>query len=209
MSYSKIASLVMYIVVGITVITMLIFYFSKTFIDKAEFDSKVAKIENPTVKSSIPGLAQDLKSADSLAIGADSTSVAKKETTTLPEQVQPVALSFIEKLAYNQTDIPLMWSYILLVITIIIALTFPIIYMFKHPTNLIRSLLIFVVVAIFVGLAYSVASGTPYDIPGYTGGVNNNPKILRIIDTGLIFMYFILGVSLLSILYSEIANSFK
>jgi hypothetical protein len=207
MSYSKIASLVMYIVVGISVITMIIFYFGNSFVDKAEFSSKVAKIENPSGKSSIPGMAQDLKSADSLAV-KDSTAAAQGQSTMV-ENAEPVSLTFLEKLAYNQTDIPLMWGYILLLIAMITAVTFPIIYMFKHPTNLLRSLIILVIVAVFVGLAYSVASGTPYDIPGYTGGVNQNPQILRIIDTGLIFMYFILGISLLSVLYSEIANSFK
>ena len=205
MSNSKIASLVMYIVVAITVITMIIFYFGKSFVNKAEFDSKVAKIENPAGKSTLPGFAQDLQSADSLAM-KDSTAAAQ---APVAENAEPVSLTFLEKLAYNQTDIPLMWGYILTVITIIVTITFPIIYMFKHPTNLVRSLIILVIVGVFVGLAYSVASGTPYDIPGYTGGVNQNPQILRIIDTGLIFMYFILGVSLLSLLYSEIANSFK
>ena len=209
MSISKIASIVMYIVVGITIPIMFLFYSGKSLVDRTEFDSKVAKIENPTGKSSIPGLAQDLQSADSLATAADSTALAERQASAVVENLEPVSLTFMERLVFNQTDIPLYWGYILLIISIITVISFPIIYMFKHPTNLVRSLIILVVVGIIGGLAYSVASGATMDIPGFTGTVNSNPQILRIIDTGLIFMYFMLVISLLSILYSEISNYFK
>ena len=207
MSISRIASIIMYFVVGITIPIMFLFYSGKSLVNVDEYNSKVAKIENPAGKSATPGLAQDLKSADSLAV--KNSTAAAQVPATVAKNAEQVSLTFIEKLVYNQTDIPLMWGYMLLVISVITALTFPIIYMFKNPRNLLRSFIQLIVVAIFIGLAYSVASGTPYEIPGYTGGVNNNPQILRIIDTGLIFMYFILGISLLSIVLSEIVNSLK
>ena len=208
MSSTKIASIVMYIVVGVSVVVMLIFYTGKSLVNRQVYEAKVAKIENPTGKSSIPSLAQDLQSADSLA-AADSSAVANLQTTASAEQPEVVSLTFLEKLVYFQTDIPLMWGYVLLVIVLITTLAFPIIFMFKHPTNLIRSLLILVGFAVVIGIAYAVASGATFEIPGYTGDVNNNPKLLRIIDSGLIFMYFMLGIALLSILYSEVSNYFK
>jgi hypothetical protein len=209
MSSSKITSIVMYIIVGITVLVMFLFYTGKSLVDRKEYETKVAKIENPSGKSSLSGLAQDLKSADSLSVSADSSALAQGSITGVAGKLEPVSLTFMEKLVYNQTDIPLYWGYVLLIITIITTIAFPIIYIFKHPTNLVRSLIILVVVGILGGLAYSVASGTTMDIPGFTGTVNSNPQALRVIDTGLIFMYFMLGISLLSILYSEISNYFK
>jgi hypothetical protein len=199
----------MYVVVGITVLVMFLFYSGKSLVDRTEYDSKVAKIENPAGKSSVPGMMQDLRSADSLSVGADSTALANQATTAVVEKSEPVTLSFMEKLVYNQTDIPLYWGYILFLIAIITTIVFPILFMFRHPANLLRSLIILVVIGIIAGLAYSVASDATMDIPGFTGTVNSNPQALRIIDTGLIFMYLVLGISLLSILLSEIVNYFK
>jgi hypothetical protein len=60
-----------------------------------------------------------------------------------------------------------------------------------------------------VGVAYMLGSDTPLNIIGYEGTDNKDPQVLRFVDMGLISMYFVLGLTVLTILYSEIARYFK
>jgi len=214
MSFSKIAPIVLYVVIGITILVMLIFYAGSSFVDEAEYNSKVSQIENPAVESGTSDIMQDLRSADSLAV-SDSIAVTGGDLSedisqaVAGQQVKDVNLTFMEKLAYFKTDLPIIWSYILIIIALIVTVVFPVVYIFIHPTNLIRSLLVLVGVAIIIGLAYLIASGAPIHITGYTGDINSKPFALKMIDTGLIFTYFILGIALLSILLSQVVNYFK
>lgn len=209
MSYSKIAPLILYIIIGITIPLMILFFAGNSLINEKEFQSKVNKIENPAGKSQGSGIISDLQSADSLSTSADSSAIAQETVAVTEEQTEQVKLNLIEKLVYFKTDIPLVWGYLLLIISIAIALIFPIIYMFLHPTNLVRTLLVLVGVAVLVGLAFMVAPGTSIQITGYTGDINSKALALKLIDTGLIFSYFILGLTLLSILISEVSLYFR
>ncbi len=212
MSFSKIASIVLYVVVGITVPILLLFYFGDSLVNKEQYQLKLQKIENPAEESTVAAVALDLQSADSLAIQSDSLAIAQDQSTTTPEimpAAEVVSFNFMEKLVYSKTDIAIVWGYILLLIAILTAVSFPIIYAIIHPANMIRSLLILVGVAALIGIAYLLSSGETMEIIGYTGSDNSNPAALKLIDTGLIFMYFVLGLALFSILYAEIAKYFK
>jgi len=83
------------------------------------------------------------------------------------------------------------------------------VYAIVHPANLVRSLMVLIGVAALIGVSYLLSSGETVEIIGYTGTDNSNPGVLKLIDTGLIFNYFILGLALLSIVYAEIAKYFK
>lgn len=211
MSFSKIASIVLYVVVGITVPILLLFYFGDSLVNSEQLQSKVQKIENPVDNTSTINVVQDLQSADSLAAQADSATMTETQVQApvTPVQDEPVTFSFAEKLVYYKTDIAIVWGYILLIIAAITAVVFPVVYAIVHPANMVRSLLVLVGVAVLIGLAYLLSSGETIDIIGYTGTDNSNPAALKLIDTGLIFMYFVLGLALLSILYAEIAKYFK
>jgi hypothetical protein len=210
MSFSKIASFVLYVVVGITIPILILFYFGDALVNTEKFEAKVQKIENPAGQSSGPNVALDLQSADSLVSKADSSPATAShkpaETTAAAEEV---SFTFVEKLVYYKMDVALIWGYILLIIASVTALVFPIIYAIVHPVNMIRSLLILAGVAVMIGLSYMLSSGEPLEIIGYTGSDASDPGVLKLIDTGLIFNYFILGLALLSIVYAEISNYFK
>jgi hypothetical protein len=209
MSYSKIGQIVLYIIVIITIPIMFLFFGGSSLINQEEYDSKVNKIENPAAKTQV---AQDLQSADSLATpGTDSAKVVTNVITpgTPSAPSAPVNLTFMERLVYYKTDIPLIWGYVLLVVSIVITIVFPVIYIIKHPVNLLRTFLLLIGVAVLVGLAFLAANGKPIDIPGYTGPANSNYNIMKLIDAGLIFSYFMLGLSLLAILYAEVSKYFR
>ncbi|MCB8999184.1 MAG: hypothetical protein H6540_03825 [Bacteroidales bacterium] len=210
--FSKLASYVLYVVVGITVPILVLFYFGDNLVNTEQYQAKVQKIENPAVKSVVPTVAKDLQSADSLAMGTDSTAVEETQSVAEPvaaPEPEVVSFNFMERLVYYKTDIALVWGYILLLIAALTAVIFPVIYAFIHPVNMVRSLLVLAGVAVLILLAYLLSSAEPIKIVGYTGTDNSNPGTLKLIDTGLIFMYFVLGLALFSILYSEIAKYFK
>lgn len=222
MSNSKIASRILYILLGISVVVLLNFYISPKLVDQKAYDAKVAKI-GASSTNTVMNVTKDLQAADSLGTSADSSAVdsmtsdssamvqtmQQNNASMSSENTPAVHFNFFEKLDYYRIDIALTWGYILILITALIALVFPAIYMFTNPTNMVKTLIILVVIAVLIGIAYLLSSDTPLVMPGYTGTDNTNPVVLRRVDTGLIFMYFALGLAVLSILYSEIAKYFK
>ena len=178
---------------------MFIFFAADGFVNPDAYAKKMNRIENPSDRAAGQSFMNDA--------GTDSAAMAME--TIAPVNNEPVQLSFLEKLAYYKTDIAIYWGYLLLVIALIVAVTFPVIYILRNPANLVRSLLVLVGIAVLVGLAYLVASGSSIEIPGYTGTANTDYKTLKLVDTGLIFSYFLLGLAILSILFSEVIKSFK
>jgi hypothetical protein len=212
MSFSKIASLALYVVVGITIPILILFYFGDSMVNTEKFQAKVQKIENPALKTTGNNVALDLQSADSLSNKADTSAVKNSQNVTVAKAVpagEVVTFNFMEKLVYYKMDIALIWGYVLLLIAAITALIFPIVYTIVHPANMVRTLLVLIGVAALIGLSYLLSSGESLEIIGYTGTDNSNPGVLKLIDTGLIFNYFVLGLALLAIVYAEIANYFK
>ena len=212
MSFSKIASYVLYVVVGITIPILILFYFGDSLVNTEKYQAKLQKIENPVVNTPGSSVVMDLQSADSLSGQSDSTlveSVPVAVETVVPVAAEEVSFNFIEKLVYYKMDIAIIWGYILLLIAAITAVVFPLVYAIVHPANLVRSLMVLIGVAALIGVSYLLSSGETVEIIGYTGTDNSNPGVLKLIDTGLIFNYFILGLALLSIVYAEIAKYFK
>lgn len=217
MSFSKLPQLALYIVVGISVLVIAFFYFGDNMIDMDAYNAKVQKM-NAANESSAFNFMQDLQTpvADSMAQEMDSTTVAAAEGMAggesgqvASEEQEEVKFTFMEKLVDKKTDIAIGWSYILVIITLLIALGFSLVQMFENTKALIRGLIVLVGVAILVGIAYMLGSDTPIHITGYEGTDNSDPKVLKMIDMGLISTYFVLGMILIAILYSEISKYFK
>ena len=219
MSYSKLSSILLYIVFGISILVIVFFYLGDKLIDSTKYEAKIEKLATPgglTDEQFIPqtpAFSDTVATADSLA-DADTTKVAlqapvKVEKISTPTQPESVNFTVMEALVYNKTDIALYWAYILLLIAAIFALIFPIIGMFSSPAQLVRTSIGLVVVAGVLLGAYALGSGATIPIIGYEGTDNSNPQVLKIVDMGLLTMYFILGLALLSILYAEISRYFK
>lgn len=226
MSFSKIAQIALYIVVGISVLVVVFFYFGDNLINVPSFEAKIEKLNAPAGGTEFQFVAAP--EVDSAALESDTmmggvteegvedtagTEAAESlpvvEKVTPPSEKEEVNLTFMETLVYSKTDIALVWAYILIILTLVVALGFSVAFMFSNTRSLIRGLLILVGAAILVGVAYVLGSDTPLSIIGYEGTDNKDPQVLKLVDMGLISMYFVLGLTVLTILYSEIARYFK
>jgi uncharacterized membrane protein len=154
---------------------------------------------------------------DSVAIAENAAAVqqAKEERAAAPvlmvdsgKSVKDVTSGW-ERLLYFRTDIALIWAYILILITLIASLVFPLIAVIANPKALIRLLAVLAGAAVLVVISYVLAKGTPIDIIGYTGTDNSDPGTLKMIDTVLFVTYMLFGLALGSILYAIISRAFK
>lgn len=231
--FSKLAQIGLYIVAGISVLVISFFYFGDNLIDEAAYQAKVDKMNTPDDASAFNFQADMALEADSTDLESDLTDVSATEDVAgeeaaegvaveaVPEEetiteepaetaeVEEVRFTFMERLVDSKTDIALGWAYILVFVTLIIAVGFSIVQMFSNTKSLIRGLIGLVAVAILIGIAYMLGSDTPLEIIGYDGVDNKDPQVLKMVDTGLIMVYFVLGGIFVSILYSEIAKYFK
>jgi len=102
----------------------------------------------------------------------------------------------------------LIWAAILTILTVGLAVIFPIMHLISNPKSAKQFLFVLLGVAILIFIAYSLASNEVLEIPGYIGK-DNVPGTLKFVGTGLILTYILSGLAVLSILYSEISNYFK
>jgi len=114
-----------------------------------------------------------------------------------------------EYLVYFRADIALVWAYILVFLTTLASIVFPLIHVFSNPRGLIRLVLVLAGAAVIVVISYLLAKDTPITIIGYNGTGNTDPVTLKLIDTVLFITYMLFGLALASILYSVISRAFK
>ena len=215
MAFSKLTRIILYVVAGISLLVVLFFYASPRTVDYDELEMRVEEITNPTDLSMPAALpVVDTTAQDSTAV-ADAPAEAEEDPFAATEVLDTsevdlrAELSGWEYLVWFRTDIALVWAYILVILTAIAALLFPLIAVFSNPRGLIRLAGVLVGAAILVVVSYLMSSTTPIDIIGYTGTANSDPGTLRMVDTTLFVVYMLFGIALLSILYSIISRAFK
>jgi len=225
MSFSKIAQIALYIVAGISILVIGFFYFGENFIDVTAYEAKVEKLNAPNDATAFDYMqdvateeADSLTDMDEVTPDAEGTEMGE---TAIVEEVLPVVeevsepaeeivkLSLMERMVHNRTGIAIVWAYILVALTLLAAVGFSMVQMVSNTRTLIKGLIILVVVAVLIGIAYMLGSDVPIDIVGYDGTDNSNPQVLKLVDMGLLTTYFVLGIILLSVIYSEIAKYFK
>jgi len=226
MVFSKLTKIILYVVAGISVLVILFFYASPRTLDYDELEMRVEEILNPVeadLGAEVPAV--DTAAADTTAMAAgDQDTLAAEAAEEEEEAEDPFAaaqimdtsgtnlreyLSGWEYMVWFRTDIALVWAYILLILTAIAALVFPLISVFSNPKALLRMLAVLAGAAVLVVISYLLASETPIDIIGYTGTANRDPGTLKMVDTTLFVVYMLFGLALLSILYSIISRAFK
>lgn len=106
------------------------------------------------------------------------------------------------------TDSILRWAYVLLIITLVIAVGFQLYFMFTNPKALKRTGIVLGIAAVFIFISYEMADDTVLNLIQYTGP-DNIPSTLKLADTGLIFTYFLGILAVIAIIYTAIANLFK
>jgi len=106
------------------------------------------------------------------------------------------------------TEVILRWAYILLIITLVIAVAFQLYFLVLNPKALKSTGIILAVAAVLVFISYLLADDTVMNLIQYSGP-DNVPGTLQFVGTSLIFTYILGVLAIVAILYSAIANYFK
>lgn len=106
------------------------------------------------------------------------------------------------------TDQMLYWAYILLGIAALLAIAFPIARLFTRPKDGLRALVFIGIAAVIFLIAYALSDGTPLNLPGYNGS-DNVPSRLILTDVFLYVSYFLIFLTLASILVTELIKKFR
>jgi hypothetical protein len=218
MAFSNITRIILYVVAGISVLVMLFFYIGPKTLDYAELEVRVDEALTPvdlTPVATLPTVdstEQDSASVEEMGAvekAEDAGALATPNVVETYDVNLKEHLSGWEYLVWFRTDIALIWAYILVLITLIASIIFPLLSVLTNPRGLIRLGLVLAVTAVLVIISYVLSKDTPIDIIGYTGTDNSDPATLKMIDTVLFVTYMLFGLALASILYAIISRAFK
>jgi len=106
----------------------------------------------------------------------------------------------------------LTWAYILLFLAGGLALIFALLQLFTDFKSAKGSLLGVGFMVIVVLSAYFLSSGDMPKFPGVQKFIDNGtltPKVSKWVDTGLITCYFLIGIAIISVLFSSLSRYVK
>ena len=220
MAFSKLTKIILWVVAGISLIVVLFFYIGPKTV--GDYDAMVDRVDDALAGVDITPLAPmpviDTSLTDSIAIAENFAAVQQAEEEYLaaataaaeaPQKTVKELTTGWEALLYFRTDIALMWAYILILITLIAAIAFPLVAVISNPKALIRLLIVLAGFAVLVVVSYLLASDTAMEIIGYEGTGNTDPGTLKMVDTVLFVTYMLFGLALGSILYAITSKAFK
>ena len=96
------------------------------------------------------------------------------------------------------------WSYILLAITLILALGFPLIRAFKSKKGIIGLLALIIGVVVICGGVYMLAPGTAIDV-----NTETTVQTFKFTDAALYLTYLFIGASVVAVIWSIIRSAIK
>ncbi len=220
MAFSKLTKIILWVVAGISLIVVLFFYIGPKTV--GDYDAMVDRVDDALAGVDITPLAPmpviDTTLTDSAAIVENIAAVQKAEEERIaaataaaeaPQKTVKEVTSGWEALLYFRTDIALTWAYILILITLIAAITFPLVAVISNPKALIRLLMVLAGFAVLVVVSYVLSSDTAIEIIGYDGTGNTDPGTLKMVDTVLFLTYMLFGLAVGSILYAITSKAFK
>ncbi len=109
--------------------------------------------------------------------------------------------------ALGKGDLLIKWSYVLSFVSIGGTLIFMIKDMFRSKKTMIMSGAIIVFGGLLIGVSLGMSTDAP--IVNAVGEVIANGKTAKISDATLYLLYILLGLSFVSLLYTEISKVFK
>ena len=119
-----------------------------------------------------------------------------EEQKLVPDMSQPIHL-----------DLLLFWTYALVALSVVVLLFFAIIGLVKglieNPKKAIGGLLALVGLAVMLLITFSMGSGEPLDILGYTGP-HNVYFWLKFVDMWIYSIYIMIGVVILAIIFTPL-----
>ena len=212
MAFSKLTRIILYVVAGISLLVVLFFYASPKTVNYDALEAKVERALNPVDMTPAPlpvvdTTAQDSTAVDEVAAVEEPVSYTVEAAGTSIDLKEH--LSGWERLVWFRTDIALFWSYILILLTLVASVVFPLIAVISNPKALVRLLMVLAGAAVLVVISYLLSSDSAINIIGYTGTENSDPATLKMIDTVLFITYMLFGLALGSILYAIISKALK
>jgi amino acid transporter len=110
------------------------------------------------------------------------------------------------------TDIMLYWCYVLLFITVVVLVLFAVFSFFKqlkeNPKKALGGFIALIGLVAMLVIFYTIGSGKPLNIPGYSGS-DNVPPMLKMTDMWLYSSYLMLVLTVASILVSPLLKRKK
>lgn len=103
----------------------------------------------------------------------------------------------------------ILWAYILTGIAAVASIVFPVFQMITNPKNAKKSLLGVIALVAVVVIAYFFSSGELMNLKAPELAKFNVSSTLKQVDTGIITTYILIGVAIVAMIYSEVANMFK
>lgn len=107
----------------------------------------------------------------------------------------------------SMTNTVLYWAYILLAITVLLLIGFPIVFFIKNPRKGLTVLFVLIGFIILFGISYLFASDATNAVIYEKRSIT--PGISRFIGASLIMVYILTGIAVLSLIYTGIINAFK
>ena len=106
------------------------------------------------------------------------------------------------------TNAFIIWTYILIGGAILVTGLFEIIGIISHPQKSFRTLISLGILVLLIVAAYICADGTPLKLIGYEG-TDNVPSMLILSDVFIFTLYFIISISILLVIYTEVSRLFQ
>lgn len=125
-------------------------------------------------------------------------------------QVVPIA-NEADQIAHGTTDMTLGWAVVLFGVCAVAAVAFPVYEFVKqlidNPKSAIKTIVMIVAVAVVCIIAYSLASGSMDSITPTL--VETDEPTLKWSGAGLNALYITLGISIIAVIYAEVAKKFN
>ncbi len=102
----------------------------------------------------------------------------------------------------------IVWSYFLLGVATVFAIGFPLLQLFTNPKGLKNILIAVVGLGALVLISYALADNTPFTGVG-SDIAANTPEVQKFAGSSIILTYFLLGLAVVAVLFSEVSKSFK
>ena len=117
------------------------------------------------------------------------------------------AVTFVDGEENAAFDTMLVWSFVMIVLTIALIIILPLFAVLQNPKSAVRSLIGLGAIIVVFLVSYALSTDTP--IPLASGKVIDDPFSLKFSDTALWATYITFAGVILSILYGELYKVIK
>lgn len=117
------------------------------------------------------------------------------------------AVTFVDGEENATLNLMLVWSFAMVILTIVLTIAMPLVAVFQNPKSAVRSLIGLGVIVVVFLVSYALATDDPITLA--SGSVIDNSFELKFSDTALYATYIAFAGVILSILYGELYKVFK